>query len=151
LAQATLRRYNTLFKQGWISAQHHDEAQSQALSAQASVKAAQARADALIDGARITDEGQILEVVAPLDAEIIAKVPNEGELVPAGYAIFTLMTPSNMWLSLNVREDQFNDLKIGQTIRATIPALNKTVDFKVYYIAVQGDFATWRATRQSSG
>ena len=56
-----------------------------------------------------------VRILSPVDGEVIAKVPNEGELVPAGFAIFTLMAPSNLWLSLNVREDQFGSLKLGQS------------------------------------
>jgi HlyD family secretion protein len=37
-------------------------------------------------------------------------------------------------------------------ISGTVPALgDKRVDFRVYFVNPAGDYATWRATRQSSG
>ena len=62
------------------------------------------------------------------------------------------MDLNDLWVTINIREDQFNSLKNGQVITGSIPALNrKAVPFKVDYISPQGDFATWRATRQSRG
>ena len=41
---------------------------------------------------------------------------------------------------------------VGQRLRGRIPALDKDgVEFEVYFINPAGDYATWRATRQSSG
>lgn len=51
-----------------------------------------------------------------------------------------------------MREDQFDALRKGQEFIGRIPALDgRKVRFRVTYISPQGDFATWRATRQSSG
>ena len=36
---------------------------------------------------------------------------------------------------------------VGDTLNVTIPALDTTVEAKVTLINVQGDFASWRATR----
>ncbi|PZQ19845.1 MAG: hemolysin secretion protein D [Rhodanobacter denitrificans] len=172
LAETTYRRLNTLFQEGVVSRQQRDEAQAQADSATAARHAARAQYDQALAGARRQDQaaafaqvrqaqGAVAEVEAA-EAEILAHAPiagevgkrlaDIGELVPAGYPIFTLIDVDHLWVSLNVREDQFTGLKIGDTLRGDIPALGGlSLAFKVYYIAAAGDYATWRATRQSSG
>ena len=43
-------------------------------------------------------------------------------------------------------------VKIDTQITGKVPALgNRVVTFSVYYISPKGEYATWRATRQSSG
>jgi HlyD family secretion protein len=43
-------------------------------------------------------------------------------------------------------------VQMGSTIAATVPALGDApVEFTVYYLSPKGEYATWRATRQSSG
>jgi HlyD family secretion protein len=57
-----------------------------------------------------------------------------------------------MWVALYLREDQFSGMHLGRTLIGDVPALGlKEAPFTVYFIAPAGDFATWRATRQSSG
>lgn len=54
-----------------------------------------------------------------------------------------------MWGSFNVREDQFNGMKMGSVISAFVPAFNKTIRMKVYYVKDQGSYAAWRATKNT--
>ena len=42
-------------------------------------------------------------------------------------------------------------IKMGTILNGFVPALDKTVDFKVTYIAAEADFATWAATRTQGG
>jgi len=93
-----------------------------------------------------------LTVNAKNDGEIAKRFANQGELVSAGTPIFSMIDLNNLWVTVNLREDRFNALKIGDVIEGTIPALkNKQVKFKVFFINPKASFATWRATRQSSG
>ena len=56
------------------------------------------------------------------------------------------------WVAFSVREDQFRDLKIGVIVHGDVPALGVTnAAFRITAINPQGEFATWRSTRQSSG
>jgi HlyD family secretion protein len=51
-----------------------------------------------------------------------------------------------------LREDRLAGLRIGDTLLATIPAVDSaTHRFAVYYISPLGAFATWRATREAGG
>ena len=91
-------------------------------------------------------------VVAPSAGEVGKRMAQPGELVPQGFPVFMLTDVENAWVTLNVREDQLDGLARGRQIVGTIPALaNRRVTFRVSYLAPAGEFATWRATRQSSG
>jgi len=57
-----------------------------------------------------------------------------------------------MWVSLTLREDDFASLQLDSQLKGDIPALGlSSVAFRVYFISPAGEFATWRATRQSAG
>lgn len=69
-----------------------------------------------------------------------------------GIPVFTLIDPHDLWVSFNVREDQYAGIALGRELHGHIPALDlDDVVFRIDYISAQGDFATWRSTRQSSG
>lgn len=172
LARVTYQRAQNLFNEGVISRQRRDEAQAaknssaqiaeaahqqylraergstpeQLSSAQAQVKIAEA---AVAEAKSLNQE---MQLIAPEDGEVSQKFSNVGELVPAGIPLYTLIDLRNQWISINLREDQFNQLKHGSILHGDVPALNqKNVAFRVTHIAAQGTFASWKATRQSSG
>jgi HlyD family secretion protein len=172
LAQSTYKRINTLFNQGVVTRQRFEESAMQARSTAQAEAAARAAYDQALSGARNQDkqaaradvrrvEGAVAEVEAshdeilgraPSAGEISKRLADVGELVPAGYPVFTIVDLTQPWVALYLREDQFGDVAIGRVVRGEIPALRmKGVPFKVYFINPAGDFATWRATRQSSG
>jgi len=172
LAQSTFRRTDTLFREGVVTQQRYDEARTQARSAVQASAAARAQYDEALAGARRQDreaanaqvrqaEGAVAEVQAaqdelegraPISGEVSKRLADLGELVPAGYPVFTLVNMDSLWVAMHLREDQFRGVRIGATFRGDIPALAlKGVPFTVYFIGPAGDFATWRATRQSAG
>lgn len=151
LAQSTWRRVESLYKSGVLPAQKRDEAEANARAAAEAVSAARTVPTTLMDGAKINVAGGALDVLAPTTGEISTREANEGELVVAGYPMFTLIDASDLWVMFNVREDQFSGLRMGQVIAGEIPALGVTAAFRVTYIGAEGDFATWRSVRQSSG
>ena len=171
LADATYQRVQNLFNEGVMTRQKRDEALAQARSSRELSNAARAQYDQALAGAREQDKraaqgqvrqarGAVAEVDAareevngraPLAGEINKRMADVGELVPAGYPVFTLVDIDRMWVSVNLRESQMQGLKIGCPLRGSIPALGRDADFEVYFINPAGDYATWRATRQSSG
>lgn len=114
-------------------------------------------ADANVNSARAAfDSAQSLvnelNLTSQNTGQISKRFANEGELVSAGTPIYSLIDLDNLWVTINLREDRFNALKIGDIIEGSIPALkDKNVKFKVFFINPKASFATWRATRQSSG
>lgn len=172
VAAATFRRVDNLLAEGVVTRQKHDEARAQRDSAQALARAARAQYDLALSGARQEDrqaaraqlaqaEGARAEVeaaraettgVAPRAGEVGKRLADVGEIVAAGYPVFTLVDIDNPWVAFHLREDQLDGLKVGDTLRGSVPALKGAeVELQVYFLSPAGDYATWRSTRQSSG
>jgi multidrug resistance efflux pump len=62
-------------------------------------------------------------ILAPQDGVIQTKNVEAGEVVPAGAALYTLLTPQDMWVRIYVREDRVGRVKIGQAARVTVDTL----------------------------
>jgi HlyD family secretion protein len=89
---------------------------------------------------------------APLAAEVYKRNAEPGEMIAAGYPVLTLLDPTDVWATFQVREDKLASVKMGDTLSVRVPALGgKTLDLRVFYIAPVGDFATWRATNAQGG
>lgn len=172
LADQSARRAETLFAEGVISAQRRDEAvaaraataaQSEAarqqyLKAQAGTRPQERDvADANVSGARAAvAETESLKgetrLIAPHGGEVSERFANEGELVLTGVPVFTIVDTAAPWVAFSLREDQLRDLRIGSVLHGDVPALGlKGAAFRITAISPQGEFATWRSTRQSSG
>ncbi len=172
LANSTASRLEALFQEGVVTRQRWDEADAQRRSAEQTSAAARAQYDLALSATRRQDkqsaqalvqqaEGGVAEVAAvqaetqgraPSAGEVNKRLASVGELVPAGYPVFTLVDLDRMWVAFHLREAQFAGIKPGVRLRGQIPALNrKDVEFEVYFVNPAGDYATWRATRQSAG
>ena len=172
LAQKTFNRVHALYREGLISKQKHDEALAQKKSADELLAAAKEQYDIALTGARKQEkqaataltaqatggveqvESLVKEknVTSPIASEISRIYVEIGEVAAAGLPLATLVDLSDQWAVFNIREDDMPKITKGAVLSAEIPALNaKNVQFKVYFINPRGDYATWRATRQSSG
>lgn len=169
LARTTEGRMQRLFKEGVVPRQRLDQATAARRSADAALVAAQSTLSMAQEGARREDrdaaaaatagaEGLRQEVQAavaetqvraPSPGDIVNVLSHEGEIVAAGFPIAVLALSDAPWVSFNLREDLLAGLKVGQRFEARIPALGKegTVELEVERIAVLGDYATWRSTR----
>lgn len=172
VAQATFTRMDNLLAEGVVTRQKHDEARAQRDSAAAAERAARAQYDQALAGAREEDrraaraqlaqaEGALAEVeaarsettgMAPRAGEVGKRLADVGEIVAAGYPVFTLVDIDNPWVAFHVREDQLAGLDVGSVVHGSVPALQgQQVALQVYFLSPAGDYATWRSTRQSSG
>ena len=172
LAQTTFERFDALYNEGLIAEQKHDEAATKAKAAADMAHAAGAQYDMAVNGARVEDktaatalfnqaEGLVDEVTAyreetqlkaPISGEVSSVLIDVGELAPTGFPVITLVDLSDSWVILNVREDHLVHFKMHTVFNGSVPALgDQRVELSVYYIAPLADFATWRATRYSSG
>jgi HlyD family secretion protein len=96
---------------------------------------------------RDVDVGE-LTIRAPIAAQVTTRVAALGENFSAGSPLFALIDTHNIWFTFNLREDLLGGLKIGDTFDVTVPALKSQVmPVRVTMINVQGQYATWRATR----
>jgi HlyD family secretion protein len=164
----TFARMENLFKDGVISEQQRDEVFAKKEVAIKDQEAALSVYQMAIKGARNEDieaatalvrqaDGALTElesyknernIIAPIDAEVLNFLPEEGELISAGYPVVHLVDLANSYAILNIKETSLSDFKKGGVFEATLPALNnKKVKFKIYYVAALGDYATWNATK----
>ena len=167
IAEKSYGRVQRLFDQGVLSAQKRDEAFAQYKAMEAQCKAAKSQYDMAVNGARREDKlaaqaqvnrarGAVQEVrsyinetvqTAQMEGEVSAIYPKVGELVGTGSPIMTISLMDDMWGTFNVREDQLNGMQVGTEFSAFVPAFNKDIKMKVYYMKDQGSYAVWKATK----
>ena len=87
--------------------------------------------------------------VAQCEGEVSNVYPKVGELVGLGSPIMSISIMSDMWGTFNVREDHLQGLNKGDEFTAFVPAFNKEIKMKVYYLKDQGSYATWKATKDN--
>lgn len=167
ITKKSYTRMQHLYDEGVISGQKRDEVYAAYKTAEAQVKAAKSQYDMAKNGAR-SQEKQIAAhnamaatsavkvvssllketvQVAQVEGEVSSVYPKVGELVGIGSPIMSISILSDMWGTFNVREDQLNGLKTGDTFTAFSPAFNKDIKMKVYSIKDEGSFAVWKATK----
>ena len=169
IAKKTYDRVQRLFNEGVMSAQKRDEAFAQFKAYEAQEKAAKSQYDMAKEGARKEErmaaaaqvnraKGAVQEVssyinetvqVAQVEGEVSDVYPKVGELVGTGSPIMSISVMNDLWGTFNVREDQLNGMKIGSEIKAFVPAYNREIRMKVYYIKDQGSYAVWKATKSN--
>lgn len=167
IAQKSYNRVQRLYDEGVMSAQKRDEAFANYKALEAQVKAAKSQYDMAVNGARREEKlaaaaqvnrakGAVQEVnsyinetmqLAQKEGEVSDVFPKVGELIGTGSPIMNISILDDMWGTFNVREDQLNGMQVGSTITAFVPAFNKDIKMKVYYIKDQGSYATWKATK----
>ena len=167
VAEKSYQRIQRLFDEGVVSAQKRDEVFATYKAMEAQMKAAQSQYDMAVNGARMEDKmaaaaqvgrarGAVQEVssyihetvqTAQMDGEVSDIYPKVGELVGTGSPIMSISMMNDMWGTFNVREDQLNGMKVGSELTAFVPAFNKDIKLKVYYLKDQGSYAVWKATK----
>ncbi len=167
VAQKTYNRMQNLYDEGVISEQKRDEALATWKVAKAHEKSMKSQYDLARNGARKQQKvaaqknadaaKSAVDVVksvlretvqvAAVDGEVADIYPKVGELVGMGSPIMSISVMSDMWGTFNVREDQLNGLKVGDTFTAFSPAFNKNIKLKVYDIKDEGSYAVWKATK----
>ena len=167
IAEKSYNRVQRLYDEGVMSAQKRDEAYASYKAMEAQCKAAQSQYDMAKNGARMEDKlaasaqvgrarGAVQEVnsyihetvqIAQMEGEVSDVYPKVGELVGTGSPIMSIAVMQDMWGTFNVREDQLNGMQLGTEFDAFVPAFDKTVKMKVYYLKDQGSYAVWKATK----
>lgn len=162
-------RVQRLFDEGVMTEQKRDEAYAGYKAYEAQERAAHSQYQMALNGARAEEKaaaqaqvnrakGAVKEVdsyisetvqTAKIDGEVATIYPKIGELLGSGSPIMTINIMNDVWGAFNVREDQLNGLRLGDTFTAFLPAFNKEMPFKVSAIKDQGSYATWKATKSN--
>lgn len=169
IAQKSYNRVQNLYDSGVMSAQKRDEALAAYQATEAQVNAAKSQYDMAKNGARWEEKKAAAKQaqaaksavdvfksllnetvqVATMDGEVSEVYPEIGELVGTGSPIMSIAVMNDMWGTFNIREDQLKGMKIGDTFKAYVPAFDKEIQMKVYYIKDQGAYAVWKATKSN--
>lgn len=168
IAKKSYDRVRNLYEKGVMSAQKKDEVEANYNAMVATEKAARSQYEMAKEGARKEDKaaaaalvnqasGALAEVesyveesalVAPIDGEISERFPEVGELVGTGAPIMNIADLTDMWVSFSIREDLLSQVKVGNEVKAFVPALdNQEITLKVYYMKDMGTYAAWKATK----
>ena len=167
IAEKSYNRVQRLYDEGVMSAQKRDEAYASYKAMEAQAKAAESQYEMARNGARREDKlaataqvgrakGAVQEVssyiretvqTAQMEGEVTDIYPKVGELVGTGSPIMSIAVMNDLWGTFNVREDQLAGLAMGQEFTAFVPAFNKDIRMKVYYMKDQGAYAVWKATK----
>jgi HlyD family secretion protein len=171
LAKTTFDRVQKLYNDGVMPLQKRDEAETQMKTAVAAATAAKAQYDQAVAGARVEDKAAANALViqarganaevdayldetkirAPISGEVSLKLAEEGEIVGAGMPVIAITDLNDSWAVFHIREDFLKHISKGKTFTVQIPALDKTIEMVVTYIASVGDYATWRSSKESGG
>lgn len=172
LAQVSSRRADGLFAEGVIAAQRRDEAHAARDSSARMAEAARQEYNKALAGTRSEEKAAAAarvdiaraglntaraissketQLVAPIAGEISHKLVEQGEVVGPAIPAYQIVEIDRPWVAISVREDQYRGIGMGRELTGKVPALGITSRFRVYFINPQGDFATWRATRESKG
>lgn len=171
LAKTTYQRGENLYKQGVISRQRRDEMLAAQTSAQelseasyqqyarakrGSTSQQKSTADAQVEIAKAAvGEAKALEaetrLFSPISGTISKTYGKPSELVAMGVPVVSILEDDDLWVSLNVGENQYASVYKNKTLEGFIPALNQNVTFKIKNIDAEGEFATIKTTRQTGG
>lgn len=171
LAKTTFDRVQKLYNDGVMPLQKRDEVETQMKTAVAAATAAKAQYDQAVAGARVEDKAAANALViqarganaevdayldetkirAPISGEVSLKLAEEGEIIGAGMPVIAITDLNDSWAVFHIREDFLKHISKGKTFTVQIPALDKTIEMVVTYIASVGDYATWRSSKESGG
>ena len=161
-------RVKSLYEKGVVSAQQFDEVDAKYKAAQADCAAAEQQYLMAKEGAQSEDidaaaalvnraNGAVAEVqsylddsylIAPADGEVVEIYAKIGDLVGTGAPVISILNRDDNWFNFSVREDMLNNIKVGDTVQVSIPALgNKTFPGTIRKIQAMASYATWRATK----
>jgi multidrug efflux pump subunit AcrA (membrane-fusion protein) len=134
LAQRNLERAGTLLELKAASQQQVDQARQDAVAAETDVRNAQTEVDRLKDlleddlrvpaDPRPGDEtADQVPIIAPANGYILEKNVTLGKAIDTMDDTFVIGDLSEVWMLASVRQDQLGSLKLGQSVRISVPGV----------------------------
>ncbi len=161
LAKDDWDRFDSLFKEGAISAQNRDQAKNKVEVALSQVKAARERYQMI----RIGPRPEVIEaarherdrakaalgisqvrlrdstILSPLNGVVLTKRAEQGEVINPGFPIVVLVDPDDLWLRVYIPEAEIGLVKIGQPAAVTVDSFpNRKFEGKVTEISPKAEF-----------
>ncbi len=169
LAEKTYNRIMKMYSDSLISLQEKDQYEFQYRAAREQMEAAGAKYQMALNGVRYEEidvaqsayyqaENGYLEAMAykdellikaPVSGELQKRIVDPGEIISAGYPVFTILDLKDVWVTIQLKEDMMSKISKGKVIKGRIPALgNGEYEFYVSYISPMADYANWKPTNQ---
>lgn len=160
LAQSTFARNQKLIKTNTISKQQFDQAKAEFESSQQKLQQQIANLEEAKLGAR-TDVVQAAEatvaaanaevnqaawylakkaVSAPTDGTIFDTYYTNGEFVPAGRPVLSMLIPGDVRIIFYVSESLLSKIKVGQTIHINCDGCEKIASAKIDFISSEAEY-----------
>ena len=76
-------------------------------------------------------QDQMAEVVAPVSGVVAARWARQGDTVPAGQPIVTLMDPKHAWVTANIDERDVGRVRSGQFVEVYLDSMGQTLPGRV--------------------
>lgn len=144
LLLAEANREQVAVREGDVAAasaaiQQAEGALQSAKSAEAQAKASRQEAEAYVT---------YTELLAPSDGVILSENAHAGELVSAGYPVFTIQSTSDVpWAKFYLPETDVIGIQAGDAIAMKLLATGQTLEGKVLSVAAAPDYAVKKATQ----
>lgn len=160
LSASQLARDEKLFADGFISKERVEEAKAAAtrdsariaeLNAQLQTAKLSARSDEIRGAANEAEAARAaLEqsqwrlaqkaVIAPMNALVFDTLYTQGEFIPAGNPVVSLLPPGNIKLRFFVPETQLGEIKLEQKISVTCDGCATPISAAISYISRQAEY-----------
>ncbi|EGD33154.1 efflux RND transporter periplasmic adaptor subunit [Capnocytophaga sp. oral taxon 338] len=127
-AKADLKRFESAYQTGGVTAQQLEQARLQLKNAQANYNSA-----AIVSGDT--------SVRSKISGIVSSKEVEEGTLVSAGQPLFNVVNIDNLKLKITVDEDQVGRLKVGEMIKIKLSTSSQAVEGKIIFIAPKSNGA----------
>lgn len=159
-ALTDLNRAEQLFKAGALSQEKLDAAQLNKTTREKQVEVAKSRLQLLESGNRPeviagaaaevernkailkTTEAMLadLKIFSPLNGTISNKNYENGEYIPAGASLLSIVDLNRLWIKVYIPADDLPRVKLNQTVGVSVSGSPQVFTGKVTYIASQGEF-----------
>ena len=127
-AKANLKRFESAYQTGGVTAQQLEQVRLQLSNAQANYNAA-----AIVSGDTA--------VKSKISGIVSSKQVEEGAMVGAGQTLFNVVNIDNLKLKITVDEAQVSRLRVGDKVTVKPSADTETIEGKIVFIAPKSDAA----------
>ncbi len=159
-ALVDLNRAEQLLKAGALSQEKLDAAQLNKTTREKQVEVAKSRLQLLESGNRPevvagaaaevarskavlkTTEAMLadLKIFSPLNGTISSKNYENGEYIPAGASLLSVVDLNHLWIKVYIPTDDLPRVKLNQTVEVSVSGSPRVFTGKVTYIASRGEF-----------
>ena len=127
-AKSDLKRFESAYQTGGVTAQQLEQARLQLKNAQANYNSA-----AIVSGDTA--------VRSKINGIVTSKEVEEGTLVSAGQTLFNVVNIDNLKLKITVDESQVGELKVGDVVKIKPSTSSELVEGKITFIAPKSNGA----------